>query len=427
MIDAVHRYDGYIVQSTGDGIFALFGAPVAHEDHPQRALFAALRLQEQLNRYSNLLRGQGRLPLQARVGLNTGEVVVRSLKTQLFFAVNGLRSVYLLRAEHQKADELCEQLLRLAQSARDPKLLLLAHGGLGITSFEMGKFLPAREHLEMALSLNDPQRHRLEGLDEAVTFHLSYLAVTLSILGYRDQALRRSDQARTLAQASSNPYTLATAEFFAARLRQGRRDARPTQEIAEHLIALSAEHGFSFWLAQANIIRGGAIAQQGRYEEGMAQMREGLAALHARGPRLSYLALLAGACMEAGRLDDGFIVLSELLAAADEHRNPPSEPEAYRLRGELLLRQNESSAGDAQNCFERAIEIARTQNAKSWELRATTSLARLLAKQDHRGKARALLAAIYNWFHRGFRYSGLEGRQGFTRRTGRVADALNHS
>src|SRR5215470_3166104 len=77
MIDAVHRYDGYIVQSTGDGIFALFGAPVAHEDHPQRALYAALRMQEELRRYSAKLREEGRLPLQARVGLNTGEVVVR--------------------------------------------------------------------------------------------------------------------------------------------------------------------------------------------------------------------------------------------------------------------------------------------------------------------------------------------------------------
>jgi class 3 adenylate cyclase len=81
MIDAADHYGGYIVQSTGDGIFALFGAPVAHEDHPQRALFAALRLQDQLKRYSDTLRARGRLPLQARVGLNTGEVVVRSLRT----------------------------------------------------------------------------------------------------------------------------------------------------------------------------------------------------------------------------------------------------------------------------------------------------------------------------------------------------------
>jgi hypothetical protein len=81
MIDAVHRYDGYIVQSTGDGIFALFGAPVAHEDHPQRALYAALRMQEELRRYSARLREGGNLAIEARVGLNTGEVVVRSITT----------------------------------------------------------------------------------------------------------------------------------------------------------------------------------------------------------------------------------------------------------------------------------------------------------------------------------------------------------
>ena len=81
MIDAVHRYDGYVVQSTGDGIFALFGAPVAHEDHPQRALYAALRLQEDLERYSAQLREAGNLPIEGRVGVNTGEVVVRSITT----------------------------------------------------------------------------------------------------------------------------------------------------------------------------------------------------------------------------------------------------------------------------------------------------------------------------------------------------------
>jgi class 3 adenylate cyclase/tetratricopeptide (TPR) repeat protein len=81
MIDAVHRYDGHVVQSTGDGVFAMFGAPIAHEDHPQRALYAALRLQDELKRYSHKLRAEGRMPLQARVGVNTGEVVVRSIRT----------------------------------------------------------------------------------------------------------------------------------------------------------------------------------------------------------------------------------------------------------------------------------------------------------------------------------------------------------
>src|SRR5262249_44070467 len=81
MIDAVHRYDGYVVHSTGDGIFALFGAPVAHEDHPQRALYAALRTQDELKRHSDRVRADGGLPVQARIGINTGEVVVRSITT----------------------------------------------------------------------------------------------------------------------------------------------------------------------------------------------------------------------------------------------------------------------------------------------------------------------------------------------------------
>jgi class 3 adenylate cyclase/ribosomal protein L40E len=81
MMDAAHRYDGYVVQSTGDGIFALFGAPLAHEDHPQRALYAALRMQEDLKRYSDRTRAEGCLPIQVRVGVNTGEVVVRAIKT----------------------------------------------------------------------------------------------------------------------------------------------------------------------------------------------------------------------------------------------------------------------------------------------------------------------------------------------------------
>ena len=80
MMDAVHRYDGYVAQALGDGIFALFGAPIAHEDHPQRALYAALRIQDEMRRYSDELRRSGQAPLQTRVGVNTGEVVVRSIR-----------------------------------------------------------------------------------------------------------------------------------------------------------------------------------------------------------------------------------------------------------------------------------------------------------------------------------------------------------
>jgi tetratricopeptide (TPR) repeat protein len=105
--------------------------------------------------------------------------------------------------------------------------------------------------------------------------------------------------------------------------------------------------------------------------------------------------------METGRLDDGLSALTEALAAADENEIRFYEAETHRLKGELLMKQEDSNAAEAQSCFQRAIEIARNQSAKSWELRATMSLERLLAKQGHRDKARAMLTDIYRWFTKG--------------------------
>jgi predicted ATPase len=158
-------------------------------------------------------------------------------------------------------------------------------------------------------------------------------------------------------------------------------------------------------MAQANITRGWAIAEQVHVEEGIAQIQEGLTAFRAIGTELlrpHALCLLAEACKETGRLDDGLSALAEALAAAEEHEIREYEPETHRLGGELLLRQDQSNAAQAQSCFQRAIETARKQNAKSWELRATMSLARLLAKQGRRDEARTMLAEIYNWFTEGF-------------------------
>ena len=191
---------------------------------------------------------------------------------------------------------------------------------------------------------------------------------------------------------------------FVAILRQYRREAHAAQEKAEGVIALSAERGIISF-ASATGLRGWAMAVKGRHEEGIAQLHEGLAMFRAIGAELlrpTFRCLLAEAYMETGRLDDGLSALTEALAAADEHEVRLYEAEAHRLKGELLLRQNHSNAAEAQRCFERAIEIARKQSAKSWELRATTCLARLLAKQGRRDEARTMLADIYGWFTEGF-------------------------
>jgi predicted ATPase len=170
------------------------------------------------------------------------------------------------------------------------------------------------------------------------------------------------------------------------------------------MIALCAERQFTEALNWASTLHGWAMAEQGRHEEGIAQMKEGLALLHATRTEMLrpyLLCLLAKACAKAGRLEDGLDALTEALTAADERENRTYEAEAYRLKGELLLKQGGSSSAQAQKYLRHAIEVARKQSAKSFELRATMSLARLLAKQGRQDEAHSLMTEVYNWFTEG--------------------------
>jgi DNA-binding winged helix-turn-helix (wHTH) protein/tetratricopeptide (TPR) repeat protein len=322
----------------------------------------------------------------------------------LFPALFGMWAIYLDRGEFRTAYELAEQLLQ-AQSTHDPARLTYAQLALGATSFWMGKFLPAREYLEGAITLYDTERHRplifRYGYDAGVA-SLSYAAWTLWYLGYPDQALKLSRQALALARRLSHHFNLAHAELFVGVLRQYRREVRAAQESAERLVAHSAEYGLADNRAWATCLRGWIMVQQGRSEEGIVQLREGLAAFGATEALLRpyFLCLLAEACKETGRLDDGLNALRDALAVANEHEIRFYEAETYRLRGELL-KQNDSNVAEAQSCFERAIEVARTQSAKSLELRATMGLARLLRNTARRDEARGMLVGIYGWFTEG--------------------------
>jgi len=327
---------------------------------------------------------------------------------ELFPAMWGLSLMHLLRGELRKSYELAEQMLRRAQSSGDPTFLLYGHFALGSTFYFLGEFLSAREHLEIAVTLYDPQLHRLVtsryGGGNPGVASRSFAAWTLWQLGYPDQALKRGNEALTLAQALSDSYTLAFAKGFVGFLHQLRRERRAAQEHIEGAIALCAEYGFPNISAWVSTLRGWATVEQGRDEEGIAQMQESLAAYRATGTSLNrpyLLILVAEACRETGG-PHGLNALTEALAAADEHENRVWEAEIHRLKGELLLKQNDSNTAEAQGCFQRAIQIASRQAAKSLELRAAMSLARLLDKQGRRGEARTMLADIYNWFTEGF-------------------------
>jgi predicted ATPase len=150
---------------------------------------------------------------------------------------------------------------------------------------------------------------------------------------------------------------------------------------------------------------------QGQSEEGIAQLRQGLTGYQATGAvqkRPYFLAMLAEAYKKAEQIEEGLIVLAEALAFAEKTEECWYEAELHRLRGELLLQQSADNATEAESCFQQAISIAQNQSAKSWELRAATSLARLWQSQGKRAEARALLAPVYGWFTEGFDTADLQ-------------------
>jgi predicted ATPase len=349
---------------------------------------------------------------------------------QLFTALSGLIRVYAAWAEYQTARQLAEQLLRLAESAQGPALFVVAHLLLGTVSHFLGEPVAAEVHFERALALYSPEQY------------LSYLPINnnmypsaagypasarnLWLLGYPDRALDRVREAHVLARQLADPFSLGYALMIAASGHYHRGEWPACQEQAEAAIALAREHDLAAVLLGASIVRSFALTRQGRLEEGITQAREGLAAFRAHGFQqgsTAFLALLAEALGQAGQIADGLATLAEGLAFAERTGECYYEAEMYRLKGELLLKIEDGGLkiedcdtpssilgprSSPEECFCQAIEIARRQEAKSWELRAVMSLSRLYQRHGRREEARAMLAEIYGWFTEGFDTADLQ-------------------
>jgi tetratricopeptide (TPR) repeat protein len=327
---------------------------------------------------------------------------------ELSSALLGLCGQHGAQGRFQTVYELAEEVQRRAQAAQDRGPLLSAVAIMGMAEYEMGEFLLARNHLEATISLYDRERDQPVGLravyDAGVAARY-YACATLWHLGYPEQALRRSNEAVVLAQELSSPLNLAMAKYAVGHQYLLRGEGRAAQSIAELLVALCSEQGFTHWLAGANRLRGWALTEQGNTEEALAQMRKHPASLRATWEklvtRLDRIELIE-AWIRIARLGERPDALSEMLAVAHENENGYLGADINRFKGELLLRQDNSNVAEAESCFQRAIEVARKQSAKSLELRATMSLARLVDNKGKRDEARAMLADIYNWFTEGF-------------------------
>jgi len=321
---------------------------------------------------------------------------------QLASVLRILFGFYVNKGELHTADELADQMVSLADRQNDAVFRPHAHYMRGLISFFLGDFVSARDHTQQALTEYKPHRSFLLSTEDPKLGSLGFLAWALWFLGYPDQALRRIEQGLVFSRELPRVYDRTFAVAFAAWFYQFCRQSQATQMHAETALALSNEYGFPFWSSVATILRGWALSEGGKSTEGIAQTLEGIAIHQATGAKTaeswSY-ALLAEAHVRVGRIKEGFEALTHALAVMHSTGESFYEAEVHRLKGELLLSQNIS---EARIRLQRAIDVARKQGAKSLELRATTSFARLLAVEGCRDEARTILAEIYGWFTEGF-------------------------
>jgi class 3 adenylate cyclase/predicted ATPase len=324
----------------------------------------------------------------------------------------GLEASSVAKAQLRRAHALAEQCLVLAQRLQHPIRLLHSHHALGLVLFHLGESTAALPHLERGMTLYDAQPHHpRQNLQNPGVACRSYAAWALWWLGYPELALQRGHEALTLAEELAHPYSTAYALWFTAALHQYRREAQRSLEQAAATIALATEHDFPFWWAMGTWLYGWALAEQGQEEDGIAQMRQGVTAWRATGAAVfvpTYLATLAEVSGKAGQVEDAQDLLREALALVEDTGERCWEAELYRLQGELLLARSAAEHTEAESCFHQALDIARRQQAKSFELRATMSLSRLWQRQGGRVETRELLAPVYGWFTEGFDTADLQ-------------------
>jgi predicted ATPase len=234
---------------------------------------------------------------------------------------------------------------------------------------------------------------------------LAHLTWVLWLLGYPDQASRRQAEGLALAHRVGHKNTLGFALMYSAMVGAFGRDARSAAAHAATLLELSREHKLDLWAASATVAQGWAMARQGQGAAGVAVIQRGLADWKASGAewmRPFFLGLLAEACALSGDIQRGLGGLDEALAAVERTGERWPEAELHRLRGQLLAALPDGRPDEASAAFERAIDVARQQSAKSWELRAALGLAQLWRDQGKPADSRNLLAPVHAWFTEGF-------------------------
>lgn len=332
---------------------------------------------------------------------------------QIIYALYFLANYHWLRAEHATALDFAKQMMGLAQKADDRVSLAVTRSLHGTLSFILGNWRSALEHLEQMNSFYDPREHAHLGLIYGQDPGIISLCSTASVLwglGYQDRALEQSQKMLEAARLVDHPFSLAAALALDSLFHLLRRDADALEVRGREVAALAEEKGFLFFLGVGVFKLGWVLVRRGRVEEGLAKLHHALEIYQATGVRFTLtdlLGSLAEAYGVAGDREKGLEFMARALAEVERGGERYYEAELYRLKGELLLKKGEKNdraaeEEEAEACFRQSLEVARRQEAKSFELRTTVSLARLLKRQGRDGEAKRLLERICGQFTEGF-------------------------
>jgi len=301
------------------------------------------------------------------------------------------------------------ELLTLAERTNDRVLLLEAHHAMWATSFWLAELSAAEQHIEQGIRLYDREQHRslaflYGGHDPGACCH-NFSALTHWLFGRPLQAVAASEESIALAEQIAHPPTIAIGLTWACALQYFERNARETRQVARRLIDLATERDLPPWRVAGTIFDGWTRVEAGEGPPGIAQIREGLLAAKTTGTLMPleplYMLVLADACWKFGHAEEGLFAIDETLAMMAAMGARIWLSELHKLKGELLLMRAPSDRAAAEGSFREALEVARQQGAQAWELRAATSLCRLLRERGCRDEARQTLGDVYGRFTEG--------------------------
>ncbi len=327
---------------------------------------------------------------------------------QMFEVLYGMWNYIYVAGDLHAGLELAEECFELVRHEGKRTRLVAAHCMLGQTNASMGLFDKAQDHFEQSIALYRPEKDRSLGLvygEDPGILSLGFLTVPLWAKGFPQRSITLSREALDKAEGASHALSIGVTYLWPVVIRCLRREPKQTLEAAETVIAYSSEQTLPFIRGFGMLFGGWALSELGRSEEGIARMNRGLEEWQATGSGFFvplFLALLAEGYQKCGKIEEALDTLSNAFDVVEHGGENMWTSELLRLRAMCLLSLSSSNAPEAEAAFRDAMEVAKRQNARSLELRAATSLARLWRTQGRTTEARDLVAPVYGWFTEGF-------------------------